>query len=144
MSSDSLWVGGEMGRCSLGVQVSKKKTHAFHESLIQTVPNSRAKGGKKKIRVVHQVSFLIIEVSCWSQELQFGFGCVFVSFCYPTGSVLTELCLLLNLVLFVDTTNASLQVCQLNARMMNFWSSSIRLVFLEGSHKPFTGTMNLS
>lgn len=41
-----------------------KKTHAFHESLIQTVPNSRAKGGKKKIRVVHQVSFLIIEVSC--------------------------------------------------------------------------------
>lgn len=37
-----------MGRCSLGVQVSKKKTHAFHESLIQTVPNSRAKGGKKK------------------------------------------------------------------------------------------------
>lgn len=43
----------------------KKKTHAFHESLIQTVPNSRAKGGrKKKIRVAHQVSFLIFEVSC--------------------------------------------------------------------------------
>lgn len=31
----------------------KKKTHAFHESLIQTVPNSRAKGGRKKKSELH-------------------------------------------------------------------------------------------
>lgn len=120
------------------------KKHAFHQSLIQTVPNGRVKRGKKKIRVVNEVNFLIFEVSCYSQELQFGFGCAFVSFCHPTGSVLTELCFLLNLVLFVDTTNVSLLVCQLNARIMNSWNSSMKLVTSFQEHKLFIGTTNLS